>query len=263
MIYLAINGVLGRMGRAIAGLASPRKDTELKAGFDVNAGEKTAVNLSDGLKPEILYPAANEENLKGVHVLIDFSIPEASLEIIRRCVSLKIPIVVGTTGFNPEQEDQIVQASREIPVLKASNMSLGVNLLFALTRMAARALKDKGFDAEIMEIHHNRKKDAPSGTAKSLESILIENMDLNSGAVYGRGGIIGERKKDELGVMALRGGDVAGDHTVFFLGNGERLELKHQASHRGVFAAGALDAAVFLARQGPGLYSMADVLNLS
>ena len=141
-------------------------------------------------------------------------------------------------------------------------MSIGVNLLFALTKMAAKALNNRNFQAEMMEIHHGKKKDAPSGTARTLEKILLESMSLNPEVTYGRSGMVGERKPKELGVFALRGGDVVGDHTVYFLGDGERIELKHQALNRDVFAKGALEAALFLADKPSGMYSMAEVLNI-
>lgn len=218
MIQLAINGALGKMGRAIARLALQKNTINLAAAIDIHP--QNAI-LTEGIQLEFLFGEATQENLKNINVIIDFSVPEASLKIMKLCEAMKIPMVIGTTGFTKEQEQIIFDAAKNIPILKSSNMSVGVNVLFALTRMAALALKDKGFQAEMMEIHHKHKKDAPSGTAKTLEKILLETMSLNPDVVYGRSGITGERTPDELGSFALRGGDVVGDHTVYFLANGE------------------------------------------
>lgn len=263
MTNIAIHGALGKMGRAIARLAKENKNLNLVAAFDINAASAV---LSDGISKENLYPELNIALLKDVDVLIDFSVPEASLNAVKICHQLNIPMVIGTTGFKPEEEATISEAGKSMAILKSSNMSVGVNLLFGLTQIAARVLKERNFQAEMMEIHHGKKKDAPSGTAKSLEKILLDEMSLDRNVTYGREGIVGERRLDELGVFALRGGDVVGDHTVYFLGDGERVELKHQATNRDVFARGALDAAQFIARKEPsktGVYSMADVLNLN
>jgi 4-hydroxy-tetrahydrodipicolinate reductase len=174
-----------------------------------------------------------------------------------------VPVVVGTTGFTPEQRKELEAMSGTIPLIIASNMAIGVNVLFALVEQAARALAPHGFDPEVMEIHHNLKKDSPSGTAVTIKEILLRSYGFSEDAVlYGREGMIGERKKQELGVMALRGGDVVGDHTAYFLGYGERIEIKHQATNRDTFAAGALAALRFLQGKPPGLYSMKDVLGL-
>ncbi|MDH4199985.1 MAG: 4-hydroxy-tetrahydrodipicolinate reductase [Spirochaetia bacterium] len=259
MIHFAINGALGKMGRAIARLALQKKTMELALAIDINAQDAA---LGEGIKKEILVSQIDPEKPGKISGLIDFSVPDASLNMLKICVSAKIPMVIGTTGFGSEQESFIQEASKQIAILKSSNMSIGVNLLFALTRMAGEALVNKDFHAEMMEIHHMHKKDAPSGTAKSLEKILLETMNLDKNVKYGRSGITGERKPDELGSFALRGGDVVGDHTVFFLGNGERIELKHQATNRDVFASGALDALEFIVHQKPGLYNMTQVLGL-
>jgi len=263
MTYFGIHGALGKMGRSIARLAKKEAQLNLSAAFDINADVvRKSGEFSEGITNEILFSKVDRSDLKKLKVLIDFSIPKASLEILELCKEAGIPIVIGTTGFTPEEEKIIESASRQIPVLKSSNMSMGVNLLFALVHMAAQSLKDKNFQIEMMEIHHGRKHDAPSGTAKSLEKIILNSIPLDKNVVYGRSGMIGERKPDELGVFALRGGDVVGDHTVFFLGEGERLELKHQAVNRDIFARGALNAAKYISDKEPGMYTMADVLDL-
>ena len=262
MINIGIHGALGKMGRAIARLAKQDSNLRLAAAFAINADSAI---LSEGISRDILYSQLDEKVLKNIDVLIDFSVPEASLKVLKLCRELKIPMVIGTTGFIPEEEKIINEAGDHIALLKSSNMSIGVNLLFGLTRIAAGILKNRNFQAEMMEIHHGKKKDAPSGTAKSLENILLEQMSLDRNVTYGRSGMVGERKPKELGSFALRGGDVVGDHTVFFLGEGERIELKHQATNRDVFARGALDAAKYIAGKPPAklrVYTMDQVLNL-
>jgi len=245
------------MGRAIGEIAATDDDLNYRVALD-DAGHPAFSQKIEG------FPEAREinaENLQGVAGLIDFSLPPATMKVLALCVEKKIPMVIGTTGFDDAQLAEIKAASETIPILMSSNMSVGVNLLFALTRAAAKALKGKGYDAEMYEIHHKHKKDAPSGTAKTLEEIILEHHDASE-PVYGRAGHTGERRQEELGSFALRGGDVVGDHTVFFLGSGERIELKHQAVSRSTFAGGAVSALKFLAKKEPGFYSMADVLNL-
>lgn len=265
VIHFGISGALGRMGRTIARLSTGDDSLKLVAAIERPGHEETGslyasiTGLSTG---DTKIVSLDETNVK-LNGIIDFSSPESSLAVSRFCMKHKIPLAVGTTGFTNEQREELLSASKHIPMVVASNMSVGVNLLFALTKIATAALKGRGYDPEIMEIHHNLKKDAPSGTAKTLEEIVLGEMEWSSDkAVYGRSGITGERKKSELGVMALRGGDVVGDHTVFFLGEGERIEIKHQAVSRDTFAAGALSSLKFLQNTGNGLYSMADVLGI-
>ncbi|MDH4262245.1 MAG: 4-hydroxy-tetrahydrodipicolinate reductase [Spirochaetia bacterium] len=260
MINIAIHGVLGKMGRAIARLANDSNQLKLISAFDTHAN---LADLSSGITKDILHTSINADALKNVQVLIDFSVPQASISAVQLCLELKIPMVIGTTGFSSQEESIIENASKKIPILKSSNMSVGVNLLFALTKMAAKSLNHRNFQVEMMEIHHGKKKDAPSGTAKTLEKILLENMPLDKNVTYGREGMVGERKQNELGSFALRGGDVVGDHTVYFLGEGERIELKHQAVNRDVFAQGALVAAEFISGKPAAFYSMAQALGLS
>jgi len=175
----------------------------------------------------------------------------------------RIVHVIGTTGLSADDEARIEAAARHAVIVKSGNMSVGVNLLAALVRQAARAL-DPSFDIEVIEMHHRLKKDAPSGTAARLLEILLEERKLERSAlVNGRKGITGERKRAEIGVHALRGGDVIGDHTVMFAGAGERLELTHRASDREIFARGALRAAQWVVAQKPGVYDMQDVLGLT
>src|SRR5208283_870354 len=193
----------------------------------------------------------------------DFSLHSATPGIAALCAEHKKALVVGTTGHSEEEKSQIANRKSQIPVVWASNFSTGVNALFWLTRKAAEIL-GPGFDLEIVEMHHRLKRDAPSGTAKTLAEILaaVRKLQLDKVARHGRSGIVGERTAEEIGVHSVRGGDVIGDHTVIFAGVGERVELTHKASTRDTFANGALRAAQWVVKQKPGLYDMQDVLGL-
>jgi 4-hydroxy-tetrahydrodipicolinate reductase len=233
-------GSAGRMGQAIVAVAKGNPNIDI-------------VGLCDQGDP--LEPAISHCN-----VVIDFSQADAIDDICRAVAQRKQPLVVGTTGHSPEQRRAIERCAQTVPVVLSSNYSVGVNALFWLTRKAGEMLGPE-FDLEIVEMHHRMKKDAPSGTAKTLAEILKQARDLK--IRYGREGNVGERKADEIGVHSIRGGDVVGDHTVIFAGPGERLELTHRASSRETFAKGALRAAQWIVGRAPGLYSMEDVLGLS
>jgi len=196
-------------------------------------------------------------------VVIDFSSHRATPGIAALCAEHKKAIVIGTTGHSEEDRSRIAQCSSRIPMVWSSNFSTGVNALFWLTRKAAEIL-GPGFDVEIVEMHHRLKRDAPSGTAKTLGQILAaaRGQQLEEAARHGRAGIVGERTATEIGIHSVRGGDVVGDHTVMFASAGERLELTHRASSRETFANGALRAAQWVVRQPPGLYDMLQVLGL-
>lgn len=196
-------------------------------------------------------------------VVIDFSSHEATPEFAAICAKHKKAMVIGTTGHSEAEKSAIKKLKSKTPIVMASNFSTGVNTLFWLSRKAAEIL-GPGFDIEIVEMHHRLKKDAPSGTAATLAEILagVRNQQLNRVLRHGRQGIVGERAAEEIGVHALRGGDVVGDHTVIFVTNGERVELTHKASSRETFANGALRAAQWVLKQKPGLYNMQDVLGL-
>jgi 4-hydroxy-tetrahydrodipicolinate reductase len=201
--------------------------------------------------------------LAGCNALIDFTRPEATLDHLQVCRELGINIVIGTTGFSAEQKELIADAGRDIGVVFAPNMSVGVNLSLKLLDMAARVLNE-GYDIEIVEAHHRHKVDAPSGTALRMGEVVANALgrDLAECAVYGREGVTGERSPSTIGFATVRGGDIVGDHTVMFAGTGERVEITHKASSRATFALGALRAARFLAQSGKGLYDMQDVLGL-
>ncbi len=204
-----------------------------------------------------------EDIITKCDAVIDFSFHNATLGVAELAAQHKKALVIGTTGHQAEEKSQIAALKLQIPIVWASNYSTGVNTLFWLTRKAAEIL-GPGFDIEVVEMHHRMKKDAPSGTATTLLEILgdVRKVQLEQALRHGRKGIVGERTASEIGIHALRGGDVVGDHTVMFAANGERVELTHKASSRETFANGALRAAQWVVKQKPGLYDMQDVLGL-
>jgi 4-hydroxy-tetrahydrodipicolinate reductase len=201
--------------------------------------------------------------LGGADVVIDFTSHEASARHAEACAERGVALVIGSTGFTPEAKARVAAAAKRIPVVLSPNMSVGVNVLFELVRQAGRVLGDD-YDVEIVEIHHKKKRDAPSGTAVRLGEVAAEALgrDPKDALAYSRHGILGERPPWQIGVQTLRGGDVVGEHTVYFCGEGERLELTHRATSRDQFARGAVRAAQWLAGKPAGLYDMADVLAL-
>jgi len=195
-------------------------------------------------------------------VIVDFSSHQATRSVLETAVAQKKALVIGTTGHSSEAKQKLLELAASVPCVWSGNYSVGVNLLFALTRRAASVL-GSDYDAEVIEMHHRFKKDAPSGTAARLLEIVLEERKLTESAVrHGREGITGERQPTEVGMHALRGGDVVGDHTVMFAALGERLELTHKASDRGIFARGALRAAEWVCGRPAGVYDMQDVLGL-
>lgn len=196
-----------------------------------------------------------------VDCAIDFSSPDGTLSILKTCVDRKLPLVIATTGLEAHHKAEIASAAHFIPILLSPSMSLVVNLLFKLTKLAGEALAGKGFDVEIVERHHRLKKDSPSGTAMQFAKIVQEAM-LQTEIVHGREGLVGERPATEIGMHAVRGGDSVGEHTVIFTALGETMELVHKGSSRDSYARGALLAAKFLAGKGAGHYTMMDVLGL-
>lgn len=240
-LKILLIGARGRMGRAIAAVA-PELGVAIGAAIDV--GEDPAAPVA------------------GCDAIVDFSSPLATRSILELAAARGKPVVIGTTGHDGGEKPALLALAARVPCVWAGNFSVGVNLLFALTRRAARTL-GADYDAEIIEMHHRFKKDAPSGTAARLLEIILEERRLGAGAArHGRAGITGERKSAEVGVHSLRGGDVVGDHTVVFAALGERLELAHKAGDRAIFARGALRAAQWVVAQKPGVYDMQDVLGL-
>lgn len=260
-----MSGAAGRMGRAIIS-CQKQAGLELVGALERDGSEfigQDAGSLAGIGELGVSISADPQAALKDAASVIDFSSPENTLTLAKHCTETATGLVVGTTGFSAEQRKELESFAAKIPLLISPNMSLGVNVLFHLTRMAARVL-GPDYAAEVTEIHHKHKKDAPSGTAVRLLEILEEQFGLTSDdVVHGRSGLTGERPRDQIGSHALRGGDVVGDHTVFLLGEGERIEITHRAASRNTFAMGALRAAKWLAGQKPGLYSMDSVLGLS
>lgn len=270
MLKICLVGASGRMGREIVRSieelsATSQEKPEVVAGI-VEEGNAAVENSLEGIKYKISTGWCADYS--ECNVIIDFSNPEGSLLALRLAAQHKLPILVCTTGLGPAHESAIRETSQIVPVIRASNTSVGVNVMLQLVQDATRALVE-GFDIELTEIHHRMKKDAPSGTALALANKITEARGrgpLSDIMLTGRSGNTGERTKEEIGVLALRGGDVSGEHTVFFFGNGERLEITHRATNRRIFADGAVKAALWLVKQakrGPGLFSMADVLGLS
>ena len=240
-LSILINGSKGRMGAALAAAA---KEMGLAVGAAVDVGDDLAAGLTRS------------------DVIVDFSSHRATRAVLELAVAQRKPVVIGTTGHPAAERKELLALAAKIPCVWAGNFSVGVNLLFALTRRAARVL-GSDYDAEVIEMHHRFKKDAPSGTAARLLEIILEERQLDAKALrHGRQGITGERTPTEVGIHALRGGDVVGDHTVMFAALGERIELTHKASDRAIFARGALRAAQWVATQAPGVYDMQDVLGL-
>lgn len=261
MTKIIISGPLGRMGQALCRLTNAAADLELTGGLLSHAP-------TDSAPPAAITPPRTAttiaELLNGAppneFVLIDFTEPAATLSRLREAAELGIPAVVGTTGFTDEQQNEIAQLATRTPILAAANMSVGVNVLLDIVQNLAARLA--GYDIEVIETHHRRKKDAPSGTALAFANAAAagREVSLHEVARHGREGIVGERTADEIGIHAIRGGDVVGDHTILFAGTGERIEITHKASSRDAFASGALTAARFIATQSPGLYTMKDAL---
>jgi len=261
---IVICGAAGRMGQMLLRLS--RADQQTTVVGAVEAPDRPAIGSDAGqIAGTGPLGIAIGDDLSAVAgpgcVLIDFSTASASVEHLRTAVATKAAAVIGATGFTPEEEAEARKLAPLTRTLMAPNMSIGVNVLLGAVRQVARALGD-AFDVEIVELHHHHKKDAPSGTALALARAAAETLDrpFPESATFGRHGQVGERRHEEIGVLALRAGDVTGDHTVIFGGVGERLELTHRSHSRECFALGALRAAVWLSRQPEGLYSMADVL---
>jgi 4-hydroxy-tetrahydrodipicolinate reductase len=251
------------MGRRLVAGIEGRDDLTLVGGTvrPGTPGEGQDIGVLTGLKPLGVKATSDlAEALKEAQVLVDFTSPTAIEGHLKVARAKKIPTVIGVTGLKEPELAAINEAARDIAVLWAPNMSLGVNLLYKLVDLAARSL-GPDFDLEVVEAHHRLKKDSPSGTAAKIAQILAEARDLSENdIVHGRSGIIGPRPNKEIGVLALRGGDIVGEHTVYFCGLGERLELTHRAQSRDTFVAGALRAAKWLVAKPAGLYSINNVL---
>lgn len=268
MIKIGICGAGGRMGSLIARLILESENYELCGAIESknhkNLGDDLQSILNTSEKTGVTLTSNSGEVVKNVQVIIDFSNPSATIELLSAVKKNPVALVIGTTGFNEEGKKQIKDVSRLTPVVFSPNMSVGINLLFKLVEKATEVLGEN-FETEIIEIHHNKKKDAPSGTALRFAEIIASKRgkELDDTVVYGRHGIVGPRKKDEMGILSVRIADVVGEHTVIFGASGERIELVHKCTSRESFARGALRAAEYIANRGPGLYTMEDVLGLS
>ncbi|MEW6164788.1 MAG: 4-hydroxy-tetrahydrodipicolinate reductase [Pseudomonadota bacterium] len=242
-IRYAIAGAGGRMGRMLIEAVEAAADAELASAFDIDADVDAA--------------------LKDADCLIDFTRPEGTLKHLEICRRRGVHMVIGTTGFSAGQKQQIEAAARDIPIVFAPNMAVGVNAVFKLLDVAARILNE-GYDVEVIEAHHRHKIDAPSGTALRMGEVVAAALgrDLADCAIYGREGHTGERPATQIGFSTIRGGDIVGDHTVLFAGTGERIEITHKSASRMSYALGSLRAARFLRGHANGLFDMQDVLGL-
>lgn len=256
MVKVGVFGASGRVGQLLLDDLKETPDMSVSTVY-------VRRELDFSVDPSILITTDMHSFLNSCDVVIDFSLPDACEKLLEESLKTPKPLVIGTTGLNTYQLNLIQEASKVMPVLYATNMSLGVALLNKLVYQASAALE--GFDIEIVEMHHKHKKDAPSGTALTLSesAARARNLDLNEVRVSGRDGNIGERSKDEISVMALRGGDIVGRHTVGFYNDGEFIELNHTATSRNTFSKGAIRAGKWLVSQDAGLYSIADCLELN
>lgn len=265
-IKICIIGAGGRMGKNIAACIYEDKAVEAVSAVDRSDSQYIGIDLYEAAGCGKGGPKISSDILSAVKqadVVIDFTGAEPTSNNLKYYEEAGKALVIGSTGFTNEQRNKIHELSKKIPVILAPNMSLGVNVALELIEKAASLLK--GYDIELVETHHRMKKDAPSGTAMAMAESAAKGagLDLESNAVYARHGIIGERKDNEIGIQTLRGGDVAGDHTVFFFGNGERIEITHRAHSRQTFAQGAVTAAKWLYNKPNGLYNMKNVLGIN
>ena len=262
---IAIAGASGRMGRMLVEAVQAAPDARLAGALDIAASPAVGADATAflGQTSGVAITADLHQGLKDAGFLIDFTRPEGTMAHLRMCRELGVKMVIGTTGFTDEQKAEIEDAARDIAIVMAPNMAVGVNVVFKLLAQAAKALKE-GYDIEIIEAHHRHKVDAPSGTALKMGEVVAEAVgrDLKECAVYGREGVTGERDPSTIGFATIRGGDVVGDHTVLFAGIGERIEITHKSSSRATYAQGSLRAVRFLAHQPHGLFGMDDVLGL-
>ena len=263
---ISIAGASGRMGRMLIEAVRAADDCELAGALDLagSPSVNTDATAFMGHDSGISITSDLHRGLHGVDVLIDFTRPEGTLAHLAVCRELGVNAVIGTTGFTDAQKAAIAAAAKDIAIMMAPNMSVGVNVTLKLLQMAAQALST-GYDIEIIEAHHRHKVDAPSGTALKMGEVIAEALgrDLKDCAVYGRHGVTGERDPSSIGFASIRGGDIVGDHTVLFAGAGERIEITHKSSSRETYAQGSLRAVRFLAGRKTGFFDMFDVLGLN
>jgi 4-hydroxy-tetrahydrodipicolinate reductase len=245
MTRIIMNGCNGKMGQVISRLVNEQEDVEIVCGVDINTEEKNS------------YPVVKSiEDFDGqADVVIDFSHPSCLSSVLNYCRRTNTPVVLATTGFSVEQKEEFMSASKEIPVFFSANMSLGINLLISLAKQAAKLLEGN-FDIEIVERHHNKKIDAPSGTALAIADAIDETLSYPAEYVFDRHSVRRKRKSTEIGISAVRGGTIVGDHEIIFAGNDEVIELSHHAASKEVFAVGAIKAGKYMVGKQAGLYNM-------
>lgn len=250
MVRMILNGCNGKMGQTITGLVAADPEIDIVAGIDAFNPESKTYPVYKSLS----------ECKEEADVLVDFSSPKALDDVLNYCTGKDVPCVLCTTGLTPEQIEQVNEASKKVAILRSANMSLGINMLLKLLKEATAILAPAGFDIEIVEKHHNLKKDAPSGTALALADSINEELNKEYEYVYDRSGRSEKRPVKEIGISAVRGGTIPGDHDVIFAGNDEVITFSHRAYSKGVFAKGAIEAAKYLKGKGPGMYGMPDVI---
>jgi len=263
---IVVAGASGRMGKALLEAVIGAPDLSLHGALEQPGNPALGKDAGELIGAACGVPVStlSDAVVKGADALIDFTRPEGTLAHLEVCRRNSVKMIIGTTGFSPEQRAHVEAASKDIAIVQAPNMSVGTNLVFKLIATAAKAL-DEGYDIEVIEAHHRHKIDAPSGTALRMGEILAEAVgrDLQQCAVYGREGVTGERDPSTIGFSAIRGGDIVGDHTVLFAGTGERVEVSVKSSSRATYAQGAVRAARWLAKKHSGLYDMQAVLGLA
>lgn len=262
---IAIAGASGRMGHMLIEAVRAADDCQLAGALDREGSPTLGSDAGAflGFASGVAVTADLRTGLAGAQVLIDFTRPEGTMAHLAVCRELGVQAVIGTTGFSDAQKTEIAEIAKDIAIVMAPNMSVGVNVTFKLLEMAAKALST-GYDIEVIEAHHRHKVDAPSGTALKMGEVIADALgrDLKDCAVYAREGVTGERDPSTIGFATIRGGDIVGDHTVLFAGTGERIEISHKSSSRAGYAQGSLRAVRFLAGQKAGLFDMFDVLGL-
>ena len=251
MVNVIMHGCNGKMGRVITNRVSQDNDIEIVAGVDAYTGIDNEYPVFTSIK----------ECTVKADVIIDFAVTSAIDDLLDYSVSTKTPVVICTTGLSAEQLDKVNEASKKVAVLRSANMSLGINTLMKLLKTATEVLANRGFDIEIVEKHHNQKVDAPSGTALALADCMNQVLDNQYDYTYDRSTVRQKRAKNEIGISAVRGGTIVGEHEVIFAGIDEVIEIKHTAYSKAIFAKGAIDAAKFLKGKEAGLYNMADVID--
>lgn len=251
MVNVIMHGCNGKMGRVITGFIEQDKDIQIVAGVDAYTGIANEYPVFSTIK---------ECSVKA-DAIIDFAVTSAMDNLLDYAVSTNTPVVICTTGLSAEQLEKINDASKSVAVLRSANMSLGINTLMKILKVATEVLAERGYDIEIIEKHHNQKVDAPSGTALALADCINQVLNNEYDYTYDRSMIREKRKQKEIGISAVRGGTIVGEHEVIFAGTDEVIEIKHTAYSKAIFAKGAIDAAKFLAGRNPGMYNMSDVIN--